>query len=74
MALVRPETVEAFAALSGSRIRQFAEAWQQTDSDTSSLSRWNLEDIVEAVMQLKVFAQQQQKLQPGWELLMVWYV
>ena len=74
MALVRPEIAEAFATLSASRIRQLAKAWQQTDSDTSSLSRWSLEDIVEAVMQLKVFAQQQQKLQPGWELMMIWYV
>jgi hypothetical protein len=74
VAPVRPEAIEAFAGLSDTRIRELAAAWQQAESETGSLPWWKREDIVEAIRELKFLAQQERKLRPGWELLMVWFL
>jgi hypothetical protein len=74
IAPVRPLVAEAFAALPNSRIRELAAAWQQAESETSSLRWWKLEDVAEAIRELKFLARQYHKLRPGWELLMVWFV
>lgn len=74
IAPVRQAAVDAFAELPESRIPSLAEAWQQAESETSSLRSWKLEDIAEVIRELKFLAQQHQKLRFAWELLMVWFV
>ena len=74
VAPVRQAAIEVFAHLSESRIRDLAAAWQHAESATGSLAWWELEDIREAMRGLKFLAQQQLKLRPGWELLMIWFV
>jgi hypothetical protein len=74
VAEVLPQAIEAFAGLSDSGIRQLAAAWQQVESPTSSLRRWELDNIIEAIRQLRFLAQQHHKLRPKWELLMVWFL
>src|SRR5262245_12980757 len=74
IAPVRPRVAAAFAGLSDSRIHELAAAWQQAESETSSLRWWKLEDVAEAIRDLKFLAQQYDKLRPGWELLMVWFM
>jgi hypothetical protein len=74
VAPVREVVAEAFAHLPESRIAELAAAWQQAESETSSLRWWKLEDIADAIRELKFLAHQHQKLRPGYELLMVWWV
>ena len=74
VAQVRQVAAEAFAGLPESRIRELAAAWQLAESETSSLRWWKLEDVAEAIRELKFLARQHQQLRPGWELLMVWWV
>jgi hypothetical protein len=74
LAPVREAAAEAFAGLAESRIRELAAAWQQAESETSSLRWWSVEDVAEAIRELKFLARQRQKLRPAWELLMVWFV
>jgi hypothetical protein len=74
IAPVRPAVAEAFAGLAEARIPELAAAWQRAESETSSLRWWQLEDIAEAIRELRFLARQYQQLRPGWELLMVWWV
>lgn len=74
IAPVRSSASEAFAGLSEPRIRELAAAWQRVESETSALGRRPLEEVVEAIRELRFLARQCQKLRPGWELLMVWFV
>lgn len=74
IAPVSQEAAEAFAALPESRIGELAAAWQQAKSETSSLSAWKLEDIAEAIRELKFLARLHRNLEPDWELLMVWWL
>jgi hypothetical protein len=73
IAPVRPAVAETFASLPESRIRELAAAWQRAESDTSSLPWWELEDVAEAIRELKFLARHSQKMS-GWKLLMVWWV
>lgn len=74
IATLAQPVIETMAGFAHSRIPGIAEAWQQAESETASLSGWNLEDIVEAIRELKFLARQHLRLQPGWELLMVWFI
>ena len=74
IAPVRWPAVEAFASLPESRVGELAAGWQRIESGTSSLRRWKVEDVAEAIRGLKFLARQHQKLRPAWELLMVWFV
>jgi hypothetical protein len=74
IAPVRSSASEAFASLSESRIRELAAAWQRVESETSTLGRWPPEDVAEVIRELRFLARQYQRLRPGWELLMVWWV
>jgi hypothetical protein len=74
IALVRSSASEAFAGLSEHRIQELAASWQRVKSETSTLRRWPLEDVAEVIRELRFLARQYQKLRPGWELLMVWFV
>jgi hypothetical protein len=73
IASVRWNAVDAFAALSESRIAELAAAWQKLESATSSLGRWKPEEVRQAIRDLKFLARQTQKLRPAWSLLMVWF-
>ena len=64
----------ALLALATGRIGELAAAWQQAESETSSLRWWKLKDVAEAIRELKFLARQHQQLRPDWELLMVWWV
>lgn len=74
IAPVRQAASEAFAGLPESRILELAAAWQRAESETSSLGWWALEDVAEAIRELKFLARQHQQLRPAWELLMIWWV
>jgi hypothetical protein len=74
IAPVCPEAVNAFANLSDTRIRELAAEWQRARSETSSLPWWKLEDIVEAIQEMKSLAHQQLHLGHRWRLLMVWFM
>jgi hypothetical protein len=73
IAPVRSSVSEAFATLSEPRILELEAAWQRVESETSTLWRWPLEDVVKVIRELSFLARQYRKLRPGWELQIVWW-
>lgn len=69
---VRREAIETFAKLSDFAIREAATAWQQCESETSSLPWWHLDAVIESVRELAFLARLSNR--GTWPLLMVWYV
>lgn len=74
IAPVREAAIETFARLPEEHIPDLAAAWRQAESKTSSLQSWRLEDVAEAIRELKFLARQHQKLRFGWQLLVIWWV